>query len=46
MDKLANGIDPITDAELPGDSALNNIRLSRCFFFVSDVLRRAIERAA
>ncbi len=25
MDKLANGIDPITDTEIPGDSILNNV---------------------
>lgn len=43
MDKLANGIDPIKDTELPGDSALNNVRLARCFFYVSDVLGRVIE---
>ena len=43
IDKLANGIDPISDAEIPGDSTLNNVRLSRCFFYVSDVLRQVIE---
>ena len=34
MDKLANGTDPITGADLPDDTALNNVRLSRCFFYV------------
>jgi hypothetical protein len=43
LDKLANGIDTITDSELPSDSALNNVRLSRCFFYVSDILRQVIE---
>ena len=43
MDKLANGIDPITDTEIPGDSILNNVRLSRCFFYVSGVLRQVLE---
>lgn len=43
MDKLANGIDPITDLELPSDSALNNVRLARCFFYVSDILRQVID---
>jgi len=43
MDKLANGIDPITDTELPGDSTLNQVRLARCFFYVSDILRQVIE---
>jgi len=43
MDKLADGIDPVTDAEMPEDSVLNQVRLSRCFFYVSDVLRQVIE---
>lgn len=43
LDKLANGIDPITDQELPDDTVLNNVRLARCFFYTSDVLRRVIE---
>ena len=42
MDKLAHGIDPITDQEMEGDSVLNNVRLARCFFYVSDVLGRVI----
>ncbi len=43
LDKLANGIDPLTDTEVPEDNALNNVRLSRCFFYVSDVLRQVID---
>ena len=43
MDKLANGINPIDDTMAPGDDIINNVRLSRCFFFVSDVLRQVIE---
>lgn len=43
IDKLANGTDPITDTEMPNDSTLNNVRLSRCFFYISDILRRVIE---
>ena len=43
MDKLANGFDPISDAEAPADDIINNVRLSRCFFFVSDVLRQVLE---
>ncbi len=42
MEKLAQGIDPITGQELPEDSALNNVRLARCFFYVSDVLGQVI----
>ena len=42
MDKLAQGIDPITNLEIPGDSVLNNVRLARCFFYVSDILDQVI----
>ena len=42
MDKLAQGIDPVTDQEVPEDSVLNNVRLARCFFYVSDVLGQVI----
>ncbi|OQB23599.1 MAG: hypothetical protein BWY11_01680 [Firmicutes bacterium ADurb.Bin182] len=43
MDKLAEGLDPVTGEELPNDSVLNNVKLSRCFSYVADVLRRVIE---
>ena len=42
LDKLAQGLDPITDQEFPEDSTLNNVRLARCFFYVSDVLGQVI----
>ena len=43
MDKLAQGIDPISGQALPEDSALNNIRLARCFFYVSGILDQVIQ---
>ena len=42
MDKLAQGIDPITGQDMPEDSVLNNVRLARCFFYVSGVLDQVI----
>lgn len=42
MEKLAQGIDPISDREIPEDSVLNNVRLARCFFYVSGVLDQVI----
>ena len=42
LDKLAQGIDPITGREVAEDSVLNNVRLARCFFYVSGVLDRVI----
>lgn len=44
MEKLANGINPIDGTMVPEDDVINNVRLSRCFFFVADVLRQVIER--
>lgn len=43
MDKLANGINPIDNSVVPDEDVINNIRLSRCFFYVADVLRQVIE---
>ena len=43
IDKLANGINPLDDTLVPDGELLNNVRLSRCFFFVSDILRQVIE---
>jgi len=42
IEQLANGIDPISGHELPEDSALNQVRLSRCFFYVAEVLGQVI----
>lgn len=42
LDKLAQGVDPITGQALPEDTVLNNVRLSRCFRYVSGVLDQVI----
>ena len=42
LDKLARGIDPITDREVPEDSVLNNVRICRCLHYVSGVLDQVI----
>ena len=44
IDKLANGINPLDDTPIPDGDVANNIRLSRCFFYVSEILRQAVER--
>ena len=44
IDKLANGINPLDDTHIPDDDIVNNVRLSRCFFYVSSILQREIER--
>ena len=43
IDKMANGIDPLTDSPVTENDTLNKVRVSRCLFFVSDVLRRVLE---
>jgi hypothetical protein len=43
LEKLAGGIDPFTDKELERDTVLKNDRLSRCFLYVADVLRKVID---
>ena len=43
MDKLAQGINPLTGEPIPEDELINNVRISRCFFYVSDVLGKVLE---
>ncbi|MBQ9084065.1 MAG: hypothetical protein IJY24_00235 [Clostridia bacterium] len=43
IDKLANGINPLDDTPIADTDIANNIRISRCFFFVSDILRQVVE---
>ena len=42
-DKMANGINPLTDEAVKDDDIINNVRISRCLFYVSDILRQAID---
>lgn len=43
MEKLANGINPLDDSAIPDGDVVNNVRLSRCFFYVADVLGKVID---
>ena len=43
MEKLANGINPIDGTQIPDTDVVNNVRLSRCFFYVADVLRQVLD---
>ena len=40
IEKLANGINPLTDQAVPDTDLINNVRISRCLFYVSDLLRQ------
>ena len=43
INKLAEGINPLDDTPVPENDIVNNVRLSRCFFYVSDILRQVID---
>ncbi len=43
MEKLANGINPLDDTTLPDTDIVNQVRISRCFFYVAEVLQQVIE---
>lgn len=42
LDKLVQGIDPITDQAVPEGDSIKNPRLSRCFQYISGVLEKVI----
>ena len=44
IDKLANGINPLDDTPIPDGDIANNVRISRCFFYVSEILQKEIDR--
>jgi hypothetical protein len=44
IDKLANGINPLDDTPIPNDDIANHVRISRCFFYVSSILQKEIDR--
>lgn len=43
IEKMAQGIDPLTDAPIPDEETLNNVRIARCLFYVSSILGKIIE---
>ena len=44
MDKLANGMNPLDDSMVPEAELINNVHLSRYFFFIPDALRQVIAK--
>lgn len=40
--KMADGINPITDETAADDDMVNNVRITRCLYYVSDILRQVI----
>ena len=43
LEKMANGVDPVSGQAVAETDCLNQVRISRCLFFVSDVLGKLIE---
>jgi len=43
IDKMANGIDPLTDKPVGEDDLINKVNISRCLFYVSGVLDKVIK---
>lgn len=43
LDKLSDGINPIDDTRISESDIVNNPRISKCFSYVSDILRQVID---
>ena len=39
IEKMAQGINPLTNSSIENDSLLNDIRISRYLFYVNDILK-------
>ncbi len=44
IESLANGVNPLTDKPVAESDCVNNIRISRCLFYVSEVLEKVIRK--
>ncbi len=44
INNLANGVNPLNGEAIPDTDITNNIKISRCLFFVSDILDEAIKK--
>lgn len=44
IEKLANGINPLDNISIPENDIVNNVRISRCLFYVLELLGKAVER--
>lgn len=44
IEKMANGVNPLTNQEIPEGELVNHVRISRCLFYVSDLLEQLIEK--
>lgn len=40
LEKLANGVNPLTNEEVAENDVVNNVRISRCLFYTSGILKQ------
>ena len=40
LEKLANGVNPLTDEEVAENDVVNNVRISRCLYYVTGILKQ------
>ena len=45
IDKMASGVNPLDGSKIKEDDLVNNIRISKCLFFVSEVLQGVINES-
>ena len=43
LEKLANGVNPLTGVEVGENDIVNNVRISRCLFYTSGILKQIVE---
>lgn len=43
LEKLANGINPLTNENVAENDIINNVRISRCMFYVSGILKQILD---
>ena len=43
IEKMANGINPLTGEKVSDNDLINNVRIVRCLFYVNDVLERLLD---
>ncbi|MCQ2513621.1 MAG: hypothetical protein MJ089_00825 [Ruminococcus sp.] len=42
LEKLANGINPLTGEQVSENDIVSNVRISRCMFYVADILKQIV----
>lgn len=43
LEKLANGVNPLTGEEVEESDIINNVRISRCLYYTSGILKQIVE---